>query len=83
MPSLEVRRLAAVDMLGMRGSRRRRRIIRAEFFAGIAACPALGVLSLVLSHGWGRLLGIWLIGVGLNYVPLGHRCPIALSPQRP
>jgi len=70
MPLLDVRRLAAVDMHGMAGSPRRRRIIRAEFIVGVIGCTMLGVLSLVLTQGWGRLLGVWLIGIGANYVPL-------------
>jgi hypothetical protein len=70
MALLDVRRLAAVDMHGMAGRTRRRQIIRAEFFVGAIGCTMLGVLSLAFSHGWGLVLGIWLVGVGLNYVPL-------------
>jgi len=70
MQLLDVRRLAAVDMHGMKGSPRRRRIIRAEFVVGVIGCTALGVLSLVISDGWARIIGVWLIGVGANYVPL-------------
>ena len=66
---LDVRRLAAVDMSGSRGGRRRRRI-RAEFVVGAAGSTALGVLGIVSGTGWHIAIGIWLIGVGANYVPL-------------
>lgn len=64
------RRLAAVDMYGTRGSQRRRRAIRAEFFAGAAGCTALGILALVHGSGGWILVGMWLVGAGANYVPL-------------
>ena len=70
------RRVAAVDMYGTRGSPRRRRIIRAEFFAGSAGCMVLGILALVHGSGGWLLLGVWLLGAGANYVPL------ALAAQR-
>ena len=67
---MNVRRLAAVDMWGTKGSPKRRRIIRVEFWAGAIGCVALGVISLATTNGWGLLLGAWLVGVGINYVPL-------------
>ena len=70
MTILDVRRSAAVDMHGLSGSQRRERIIRVEFWAGAVGCSALGILSLVFGHGLGRMLGVWLIGVGLNCLPL-------------
>jgi hypothetical protein len=77
---LDVRRLAAVDMHGFHGSARRRRIIRAEFVVAVPACLGLGVLSLLLSHGWGRVLGVCLIGIGLNYVPLAIHAQLLSRP---
>jgi hypothetical protein len=75
----DVRRLAAVDMYGTRGRPWRRRVILAEFVAGAVLCSALGLVSLVSSGGaGGRLLGAWLLGVGLNYVPLALHA-VALS----
>lgn len=62
--------MAAADMYGTSGSARRRRFIRAEFFLGAAGCMSLGVLVLVSTSGWGLVWGAWLVGVGLNYVPL-------------
>lgn len=67
---VDARRLAAVDMHGLHGGSRRRRVIRAEFFLGALGCTALGLYTCVASQGWGRALGIWLIGIALNYVPL-------------
>jgi hypothetical protein len=64
-------------MYGTRGSPRRRRIIRAEFFAGAAGCTTLGILALVRGSGGWLFLGVWLVGAGANYVPL------ALAAQRP
>ena len=67
---LDVRRLAAADMWGTAGSLQRRRLIRIEFIVGAVGCTALGVLSLVSGSGWVVVLGVWLLGVGVNYVPL-------------
>ena len=33
-------------------------------------CSALGVFVLASSSGWRMAVGIWLLGAGLNYVPL-------------
>ena len=65
-----VRRLAALDMYGTSGSARRRRLIRAEFIIGVVGCSLLGVLSLLSGSGWRIPLGIWLVAIGMNYVPL-------------
>jgi len=67
---LDVRRLAAVDMHGLSGSPRRAHIILLEFYAGVIGCVGLGVLSAVSGSGLARVLGIWLITVGINYIPL-------------
>ncbi len=68
---MNVKRLAAIDMYGGRGTVRRRRIIRAEFTVALAATVALGIWLAVGASGLGtRILGIWLIGAGINYAPL-------------
>jgi len=67
---LNVRRLAALDMWGSAGTMRRRRIIRAEFVLGAVGCTSLGLLAVVQGSGWWVVVGIWLIGAGVNYVPL-------------
>jgi hypothetical protein len=68
--SLDVRRLAAIDMYGTVGGARRRRIIRAELDVGAIACLGLGIVALVSSGGLGVVLGVWLVCIGANYVPL-------------
>jgi hypothetical protein len=78
---VNVRRLAAVDMYGTTGAARRRRIILAEFTTALAATVALGIWLVTAARGLGaRILGIWLIGAGLNYAPLAA---FAVSLSRP
>jgi len=67
---LNVRRLAAIDMWGTKGSRKRRGIIRVEFWLGALGCILLGGVTLATTNGWGLVLGAWLVGVGINYIPL-------------
>jgi hypothetical protein len=66
----DVRRLAAVDMHGLTGDPRRARFIRVEFSVGVVGCIGLGIFTLLTGSGAGILIGIWLIGIGFNYVPL-------------
>ena len=54
-------------MHGRAGSLRRRRIIRAEFVLGCVVALALATFLLV-NGAW--LIGFWLLGVGVNYIPL-------------
>ena len=65
-----VRRLAALDMHGTRGTRRRRRVILIEFALGTIGGIALGVWALTWGGVTGLVLGIWLLGLAANYVPL-------------
>lgn len=60
----EVRRFAALDMYGVAGTVRRRRIVVVEFVVGaVGMILAGGVLTV---HGaW--LWGLWLLGCGLGY----------------
>jgi hypothetical protein len=67
---MNVRRFAAVDMWGRRGTIRRRRIILAEFVIGAACGVALGGWAVTSQALGGQIFGAWFIGVGLNYVPL-------------
>jgi hypothetical protein len=79
MTGMNVRRLAAIDMYGARGTTRRWRIILAEFAAGAAVSVAFGSwLAVFASILGGRMLGIWMIGAGLNYALLAVYA-IALS----
>jgi hypothetical protein len=71
MTTLRVRRLAAIDMHGLAGTVLRRRVILAEFIFGAAGCVVLGLLAATraANPGW-RLVGLWLVGIGINYVAL-------------
>jgi hypothetical protein len=81
MVHVNVRRLAAIDMYGIYGTRFRRRLILAEFLIGVVALVPFGIWQLTNAIGLGgRLFGLWLIGTGLNYVPLSA---YALALARP
>jgi hypothetical protein len=79
---LNVRRLAALDMWGSAGTMRRRRIIRTEFMLGAIGCTSRGLLAVVEGSGWWVVVGIWLIGAGVNYVPPGTACAVTLTAWR-
>jgi hypothetical protein len=81
MVPLDVRRLAALDMHGVAGTRRRRRLIRAEFVLGAVGCMGLGVWVAVTAAapGW-KLFGAWLAGAGVNYAVVAWQ---AASLSRP
>jgi hypothetical protein len=68
---MDVRRLAALDMWGSAGDRRRRVVIRWEFIVGTFGCSALGAVVIAAANSslW-LSIGIWLVGAGINYVPL-------------
>lgn len=60
------RRLAAIDIafLGFQ-------VILAEFLCGAVLSTALGAWVLLRSHShWQVALGIYLLGLGMNYLPL-------------
>jgi hypothetical protein len=79
--NMKVRRLAALDMYGLRGSQRRRRIILAEFLVGVVLMVGFGVWLLGgSSSSGGRAFAPWMVGAGLNYVPLAVH---ALKLSRP
>jgi hypothetical protein len=66
-----IRKLAAVDMAWLGP-----RIIIVEYTFGVLLPLALGLRSLragwpgLLRSGWVGILDVWLIGIGLNYIPL-------------
>jgi hypothetical protein len=63
----DVRRFTALDMRGRAGSLRRRRFIRAEFV--LSCVVALALAAFLLANGaW--LIGFWVLGIGVNYIPL-------------
>ncbi len=71
-----VRRFAALDMHGLSGSPRRRRLITVEFILGTVA---LGLLAaFLLAHG-SLVWGLIVLGVGLNYACLAI-CAVQLFP---
>ena len=79
--NLDVRRLAAVDMHGARGSRLRRSVILSEFLLGTVGGAAFGVLVLFNWGGAvGLVVGIVLLGLAANYGALALHA-IALSPS--
>lgn len=76
---MNVRRLAAIDMYGARGTIRRQRLILAEFLLGAAVSVGFGTwLLLQTSNAAGQAIALWILGVGLNYAPLAAYA-IALS----
>jgi len=63
---VNVQRLAAVDLSGLGP-----KIIIPEFVLAVLGAPTLGVLTVVRSRSLGMTaLGVALIGLGVNYVPL-------------
>ena len=68
--TLDVRRLAALDMHGTRGTRRRRWVILGEFALGTVGSAALCVWALTWGGAVGVIFGIWLLGLAANYLPL-------------
>jgi hypothetical protein len=77
---IDPRRFAAVDIYGRRGGKARRRLILAEFVLAAIGMPTLGlVIVLAASSVLWVLLGVYLIGMGLNYLPLALNA-ISLTP---
>ena len=77
---IDLRRLAAIDMWSSAGAPWRRWVILGEFLLGAIGGVVLGVL-VMSGGGTGRLVfGAWIVGVGLNYVPLSAH---ALALSRP
>ena len=78
---MNVRRLAAIDMFGTKGTPRRALIVLAEFVAGLVVTVPLGIwVTAAASNTGTRIFGVWLIGAGLNYAPLAAH---AVSLRRP
>ncbi|MFG1840352.1 hypothetical protein [Micromonospora sp. NPDC049175] len=77
---LDVRRLAAIDMWGSAGVQWRRWVILAEFLLGVVGAGALGVLSVSSGGGLRTVVGWWLIGLAVNYVPLSVHALTLIRP---
>ena len=67
---IDVRRLAAIDLWGLHGRPLRRRLITLEFAFGIVLPMVLGSICLTARAPFTRVIGAWLVGIALNYVPL-------------
>ena len=67
---IDVRRLAALDMHGTHGTRRRRRAILAEFTLGTVGAAVLGIWVLTWGGAGSVILGVWMLGLAANYLPL-------------
>lgn len=68
---MSVRRLAAIDMYGGRGTLLRRRLVLVEFVAAVLICLALSVLLIVRGgSASSTVVGAWVALLGANYVPL-------------
>ena len=60
------RKLAAIDIVFL-GSK----LIVGEFAGGVLLCSALGTFVLLRGHSfWQAMLGLYLISLGINYVPM-------------
>lgn len=80
---MDVRRLAALDLHGARGTARRRRLVLAEFVVAAIGILALGVWLATARPGivaW--LLAGWAAGVGLNYAVLAVHAARLSRPGR-
>jgi len=78
---LDVRRLAALGMHGVTGTRRRRGLIRAEYVAGAVAGAGLGIWVAVAATtvGW-QLVGAWVVGISANYAALAWQAALLSRP---
>ena len=64
--SIDLRKLAAIDIAFLG-----RRVIVAEFAGGAVLSAALGLFVLFRQHSfWQIVLGVYLICLGINYVPM-------------
>jgi len=80
---MNVRRLAAIDMYGLYGTTRRRRIVLTEFVLGVVVLVVVGIVIAVdAPRVGGRVFGGWLAGVGLNYAPLTVHAITLIRPGR-
>ncbi|MEP6799682.1 MAG: hypothetical protein ABI890_16105 [Lapillicoccus sp.] len=75
----DVRRFTALDMFGTGGTLRRRRIVRAEFVIG---CPVLLILAVATLRAANDVLGVWFLGLGVNYLPLAVYAVSLFPPGR-
>jgi hypothetical protein len=68
---MSVRRLAAIDMYGTKGSLLRRRLVLGEFVAAVIVSFFLSAVLILNGDSVVLLIiGIWIALIGANYVPL-------------
>jgi hypothetical protein len=68
---MSVRRLAAIDMYGTKGTLLRRRLVLVEFVAAVLVCVFLSTLFVLEGDSVALIIiGIWIALIGANYVPL-------------
>ncbi len=80
---VDVRRLAAIDMFGTRGSPHRTTVILLEFASGAVAITGFGLwLATRASGPLGWILALAMIGVGTNYAPLAVHAATLRRPGR-
>lgn len=73
--------MAAVDMHGGKGRPGRAVVITGQFLFGAVAGTLFGLFVVVTGAGLGwKLIGVGLIGVGLNYVPLARHALALRAP---
>ena len=81
-PPIRVRRLVALDLVGVTGAvGRRGRLVRLEFVASATLGMVLG--AWFLAAGAPAWLGLWSLGVGVNYLALSaHAIGLLRHPDR-
>ncbi|GIF51010.1 hypothetical protein DFJ67_6471 [Asanoa ferruginea] len=78
---MNVRQLAAVDMYGSIGVAWRRWLILGEFLLGLVGGLALGLYLILRGGPPGPVVfGVWVLGAGLNYLPLAVHALTLVAP---
>jgi hypothetical protein len=78
---MNARRLAAVDMYGSAGVLWRRWVILGEFLLGLVGGLALGLYLIFSASAPGPVVfGVWVLGAGLNYLPLAVHALTLVAP---
>ncbi len=80
--TFDPRRLAALDLVGARGTALRRRLVFAEFVGSAVAGMALGGWFLTAGRPIAWFVGLWCLGVGVNYAALAAHALLLLRPGR-
>ncbi|MBV8674720.1 MAG: hypothetical protein JOZ33_14920 [Acidobacteriaceae bacterium] len=74
---IQLRKLAALEVLFLGP-----KLVLAEYSCGVLFSAALGIFVLLRGHtAWQTVLGIYLICIGLNYLPLFFHAVALRNPQ--